>query len=341
MSRSPAACLQLATKRSEDGDLTELMMMDHDGPPDFTQSPAQLMPPPRGLSQYSSPLPTHTFQSPGWGYEFSPPNEFTTGFSMNSPVGPSPPRSDNSPMTIVNILCPSGPGVFTPPQYDTRKPENVMPEAAMLDLKPPAPPQPTRTPPPLPFNPPMWAEIPMNPSDESSSEDETEEIPQYDGFELVHSPKRRRLNSSLSHDVYHFGLPPEELRMWDFYTNVTCKILSCKNAAGENPWRDALIGRAVESDSLKHALFALTRFHMKRHMQDKEQLQQDKASNMSNLGLQHTNASFQALRREINQGLGGGENNIAAMLVLSFSQVLALIVQILSVGLGRPIARRP
>jgi hypothetical protein len=229
-------------------------------------------------------------------------------------------------MMIENMLCPSGPGVFTPPQYDTRKPEIVMPEAVILDLKPPTPPQPTRTPPPLPFNPPMWAEIPMNPSDESSSDDETEEIPQYDGFELVHSPKRRRLNSSLSLDVYHFDFPHEEMRMWDFYTNVTCKILSCKNAAGENPWRDALIGRAVESDSLKHALFALTRFHMKRHMQDKEQLQQDKASNMSNLGLQHTNASFQALRREINQGLGGGENNIAAMLVLSFSQVLALVV---------------
>lgn len=303
-------------KRSEDDDLTELMMMDHDGRPEYSRSPAQLMPPPRGPSQYNSPFSLNNFSSPGWpsNFDLGSPNGFTNGFSTNSPLGPSP-KSDKSPMDLESILCPIGPNIVTPIQFLTSKlePEAILPEVGpQQELV-------TKTPPPLQGIQPLWKEIQWNASDESSDDEEVEEIIRDENSELVRSPKRRRLNSGLSFDVYNFHDPHDEMRMWDFYDTVTCKILSCKNAQGENPWRDDLISRARDSDPLKHALFALTRFHMKRYVPGE-------SWEMSNLGLSHTNASFQALHKVMNDGLAFDENNIAAMLVLSFSQVTPKIV---------------
>jgi len=166
----------------------------------------------------------------------------------------------------------------------------------------------------------MFREYEFHPSDESDVEDEddVEELPRADLEDsvdmLIRSPKRRRLNSFVSSDSSVLHLPHDELQMWDFYDKVTCSILSCKNAAGENPWRDDLIGRSMQSDALKYALFAMTSFHMKRYRPDEEWT-------MANYGLSHTNSSFQALRKVMNDGLAFDENNIAAMLVLSFSQV--------------------
>lgn len=290
----------LATKRSEDEDLTDLMM-DHDPRPDYGRSPTQLMPPPRG-PMFHSPFASHSSGSPVWNFDSSSPN----GFSMSSPLNPSPKSDPNSPMHLQNILCASAPGVQMPLQYETDKRDSVMP--IIEETKPV-----TKTPPPVEPLPPMWHEIIFHPSDESGDDEEVEEIPRHEDSELLRSPKRRRLNSGMSFDVYNLHLPHDELRMWDFYDTVTCKILSCKNAAGENPWRDDLIVRARQSDPLKHALFALTRFHMKRHLPGE-------AWQMANLGLNHTNSSFQALHKVMNEGLAFDENNIAAMLVLSFSQ---------------------
>jgi hypothetical protein len=203
---------------------------------------------------------------------------------------------------IESLLCASGPGVFTPSKYAVLPGVESVPEV-------------TKTPPPLQGIQPMWPDYVLSPSDESGEEEDIEDIPRYEDSELIRSPKRRRLNSYVSSDVYNFHLPHEELRMWDFYDKVTCKILSCKNAERENPWRDALIVRAKDSDPLRHALFAMTRFHMKRYLPQE-------SWQMANLGLSHTNASFQALHKVMNDGLVFDENNIAAMLVLSFSQVI-------------------
>ena len=290
----------LATKRSEDEDLADLMM-DHDPRPDYSRSPTQLMPPPPGPMQFNSPFASHNYGSSIWNFDSNSPN----GFGMSSPLNPSPKSDPNSPMHLQNILCASAPGVLMPPQYEIEKRDSVMPN--LEDTTPV-----TNTPPPLPGLH-MWPDIVFNPSDESSDDESVEEILRPENTELLRSPKRRRLNSGMSFDVYNLHLPHDELRMWDFYDTVTCKILSCKNAAGENPWRDDLIVRARESDPLKHALFALTRFHMKRHLPDE-------AWQMANMGLSHTNSSFQALHKAMNEGLVFDENNIAAMLVLSFSQ---------------------
>lgn len=113
-----------------------------------------------------------------------------------------------------------------------------------------------------------------------------------------------------------------EIRMWNFYDKFTCQIMSCKNAKGENPWRDDLIPRALHSEPLKHALFAMTSFHMK-------QRQSAEGARISMCwGLNHTNAAFRALRTRLNNGLAIDENVIAAMLVLSFSQVFFTYEQI-------------
>jgi hypothetical protein len=301
----------VATKRSEDDDISELM--DHEFRPEYARSPAELMPPPRGPLQHPSPSPFGNPQQ----WEFGPygsPNGMN-GLSHTSPFNAfnSPKSNESSPkMTIQAILCnPRLPDVYTPPQYDI-KPEQATP---ILKSLPPV----SRTPPPLPGIPSLW-NYEFHESDESCNEeeeedDQIEEITRNytENYDLVRSPKRRRLNS-FSSDVYDLHLPREELRMWDFYDKVTCKILSCTNAEGENPWRDDLISRAGHSAPLKHALFAMTSFHMKRY-------QPDEAWALSNTGLSHTNATFQALRSAMCDGSVFDENNIAAMLVLSFSQV--------------------
>ena len=298
----------LATKRSEDDDISEFM--DHEFRPEYARSPAELMPPPRGPIQHPSPFVT-PFQ---WdsGTNGSPTGN---GLSNTSPFNNivSPRSNELSPMTIQSLLCnPSDPNVYTPPQYDTK----AEPATPILKSLPPV----SRTPPPLPGIPSLW-NYEFHESDESCNEEEDEEDEEIEeitrnyteNYDLVRSPKRRRLNS-FSSDVYDLHLPREELRMWDFYDKVTCKILSCTNATGENPWRDDLIARACYSAPLKHALFAMTSFHMKRY-------QPDEAWALANTGLSHTNATFQALRIAMNDGSVFDENNIAAMLVLSFSQV--------------------
>lgn len=219
-------------------------------------------------------------------------------------------------MSITSILCdPNDPNVYTPPQYDNHA---VKQEAVVLPVVEP-PPLVTRTPPPLQFLHPFFADIEYHTSDESDNEpdeEEIEEIPTIstDSDALIRTPKRRRLNSYVPSDAYDLHLPHDELRMWDFYDKVTCKILSCKNASGENPWRDDLIARATASAPLKHALFALTSFHIKRH-------QPQDAWAMASYGLNHTNAAFRALHQVMSTSRRFDENNMAAMLVLSFSQV--------------------
>jgi hypothetical protein len=220
-------------------------------------------------------------------------------------------------MDIPGLLC-YGDGFYVPPQYYNNDETggsyfNSIPVTA----------SPHQLTSPVTKQPPLisgldlfaWPDIQLDPSDESSEEEEIQIIPRYDDTELIRSPKRRRLNTGISADVYNFNLPHDEMRMWDFYEKMTVKILSCKNATGENPWRDDLISRAAHSEPLKHALFAMTRFHMKRHIPGE-------AWQMATMGLNHTNASFQALHKAMNNGLAFEENNIAAMLVLSFSQVL-------------------
>lgn len=253
------------------------------------------------------------------------------------------------------MLCdPSDPNVFTPPEYAVKTPqvpapvvieayENpasmfiapvpitttsmnavMHPEIAPIDDMPILV---TRTPPPLTALPPLWKEIEFHPSDESDNEDDNdavfqdfldiEEIPRHDpeSNALIPAPKRRRLNSHVPSDSYDLHLPHLEMEMWDFYDRVTATILSCKNATGENPWRDDLIQRAMVSDPLKHALFALTSFHMKRY-------RPQEAWARSNTGLSYTNTAFRGLRQVLtDQKAFVDENNIAAMLVLSFSQV--------------------
>jgi hypothetical protein len=249
------------------------------------------------------------------------------------------------------MLCdPTDPNVFTPPEYQAKTPHVPTPivieafenpvisgysDATTVSIGPasipvqPVNPMPmpvTRTPPPLTALPPLWKEIEFHPSDESDNEEEDDAIQDLDEIEeiprgyrecdaLVPATKRRRLNSYVSSDAYELHLPYHELEMWDFYDKITCPILSCKDAPSENPWRDDLIQRAMVSDPLKHALFAMTSFHMKRY-------RPHEAWARSNSGLSHTNTAFRALRQVLTNGKAfADENNIAAMLVLSFSQV--------------------
>jgi Fungal specific transcription factor domain len=296
--------------------------------PEYARSPAQLMPPPRGPTTHASPFSTASWgNSPSWNENGSP-----NGFNNTPPYNNSffSPRSEPSPkMSITSILCdPNDPNVYTPPQYEhsSNKSEQIAQPVQQTPVPATIPvveatPLVTRTPPPLSFIPVLWKEVELHPSDESDieeDEDDVEELPRESFIEsdvIVPSPKRRRLNSHVPSDSYDIHAPYKEMEMWDFYDKVTSRILSCKNAQGENPWRDDLIQRANVSDPLKHALFAMTSFHMKRY-------RPDEAWSRSNHGLSYTNAAFRALRQLMADGKAfADENNIAAMLVLSFSQV--------------------
>jgi hypothetical protein len=294
--------------------------MDHEFRPEYARSPAELMPPPRGPFQQNSPFLFGASQQ----WEYGSPNSLTNGFANTPPfnnVNTSSPRSsrssESSPMAIAALLCDSKDPIYTPPQYEPKQ------EISTPILKP-IPPPVSRTPPPLPGIPPIFKDIKFHESDESSPEDEDEEDEEieeitrnYASTDLsLRSPKRRRLNS-FSSDVYDLHASREEMRMWDFYDKVTCKILSCKNAVGENPWRDDLISRATHSEPLKHALFAMTSFHMKRYQPNEDWA-------LWKTGLSHTNATYQTLRKAIVDGATLDENHIAAMLVLSFSEVRCL-----------------
>ena len=283
-------------------------------------------------SHHGSPLSNfHIGGPPSWN-DFVPANGHPNGYTFHAKQrlndSPASNSSNLSPMSINSLLCETRDPIYTPPKTDyiSHGTENSFvfdPVPATIEplvLH-------TRTPPPLSGIAPLWQEIEYHPSDESADEDDDPEIeeiphrPSEDVDALIPSPKRRRLSSFVSSDAYNLHmLPHDELNMWNFYDNVTCKILSCKNAVGENPWRDELIGRAQQSDPLKHALFAMTRFHMKRY-------QTDDFWAMATLGLNHTNLSFRALREAMNDGKAfADENNIAAMLVLSFSQVYRSVI---------------
>lgn len=311
--------------------------------PEYARSPAELMPPPRGPATHNSLFSvTSLGNSPGWN-EYGSPNAFTNGFNNTPPYNSNflSPRSEPSPkMSITSILCdPNDPNVYTPPQYERISPRSdqvQQPVETIPDTAPPSVetvPLVTRTPPPLSFIPVMWKDYEFHPSDESDVEEEddtVEELSRESFIEsdaLVPSPKRRRLNSYIPSDSYDLHAPYRDMEMWDFYDKVTCKILSCKNAQSENPWRDDLIQRANVSDPLKHALFAMTSFHMKRY-------RPHEAWTRSNHGLSYTNAAFRSLRQVMTDGKAfADENNIAAMLVLSFSQV-SHVQPLLIPGLG-------
>jgi len=270
-------------------------------------------------------------RSPSWNDFASPNNGHTNGYTFNTTPrfndSPASNGSNLSPMSINSLLCESRDPIYTPPKTEhiSHGTENSFVfDPAPTTIEPPV--LHTRTPPPLSGIAPLWQEIEYHPSDESADEDDDPEIEEIsrrseDTEALIPSPKRRRLNSLVSSDAYNLHmLPHDELLMWDFYDKVTCKILSCENAVGENPWRDDLISRAQQSDPLKHALFAMTRFHMKRY-------QTDDSWTMATHGLNHTNLSFRALREAMNDGKAfADENNIAAMLVLSFSQVCSTVI---------------
>jgi hypothetical protein len=215
-------------------------------------------------------------------------------------------------MSISSLLCdPNDPNVISPPQPDGMPIKKETSLAATEILV-------TRTPPPIQGIRNFFPDFEFHPSDESDNEDDIEELPRTSSTDLqAPSPKRRRLNYQTPSDVYTFGLHHDELYMWDFYDHVTCKILSCKNAKGENPWRDDLICRAQSQsvEALKHALFAMTSFHMKLYGVDDP-------DRMADRGLFHTNLAFQSLIKRMKAGVEFDENDIAAMLVLSFSEVI-------------------
>jgi len=316
-----------AGKRAEDDEFPE-SVADQEFKTEYALSPSEMMPPPGPSVQFNSPFSNHPF-SPSYDNIFG--NGITNGFLSGTGTSPRPnlpyssPRSDNaSPMSIASLLNEDHDNAFSfqfgsPPKKDTLNRSEM---ASTISTQPKSVPQVTRTPPPIPFLHPIYREYEFHDSDESENDDENdiEEIPRpEDSLDLIRSPKRRRLNSYVPSDTASLHLPTDELRMWDFYSKVTSTILSCKNAAGENPWRDDLVARAMESDALKHALFAMTSFHLKRHMPGEER-------SMANYGLSHTNSSFRALRKVMNDGLAFDENNIAAMLVLSFSQVILYLM---------------
>ena len=301
--------------------------MDLEPKTELANSPTQPMPPPPRNLQHN----TSQFVFPTRWDNYGSSKPFPNGF-VHTPPYNAPfvsPKSEPSPkMSILAMLCdPTDPNVFTPPQYDTKS-ENT--PIVSSDL-PPDPPKTvvitrepvnlvTRTPPPLTTVPPLYKEfeIPDDSSDEDQDDHEIEVIPRSDADMLVPSSKRRRLNNYVPNDSYDIHiLPQEELRWWDFYDKTTCRILSVKNSQGENPWRDDLIARAQGSEPLKHALFALSSFHIKRYYPDTNDVWQ-----MANVGIHHTNQAFHALYKVMNDKKAFyDENNIAAMLVLSFSQV--------------------
>jgi hypothetical protein len=315
-------------------DEDEIEVAEYVTRPDSLKRSPMMPPRPRAPSQHGSPF--SSFQSgtsPKWN-DYALSNGYTNSINLsvtprfNNDHSPASNGSNPSPMSINSLLCESRDPIYTPPKTEPVIQSNdnsYVFESASFSVE--APPPHTRTPPPLSGIPVLWQEIDFHPSDESADEDddpEIEEIPPRQSSEesdsVIPVPKRRRLNSSsISSDAYSLHmLPHDELNMWNFYDNITCKILSCTNAVGENPWRDELIGRAQHSDPLKHALFAMTRFHMKRY-------QTDDSWTMATHGLNHTNLSFRALREAMNSGRAfADENNIAAMLVLSFSQVISL-----------------
>jgi hypothetical protein len=311
-------------KRLDDDDYPD-SIADQDFKQEYALSPSEMMPPPNSSVQFNSSFPNHLYSgSPA--YDGFILNGFTNGFlSSNSPRPNlfASPRSDNaSPMSIASLLNEdnSPHSFFTNTQFGSppKKETANKPDVLAIPASPRTIPL-TRTPPPIPFIHPIYPEYEFHDSDESEKEEEEEDIEDIysqaeDSLGLIRSPKRRRLNSYIPGDAASLHLPLAESRMWNFYTKVTSTILSCKNADGENPWRDDLVQRAMESDALKHALFAMTSFHLKRHMPEEEW-------SMANYGLSHTNLSFQALRKVLNDGVAFDENNIAAMLVLSFSQV--------------------
>src|ERR1700737_3007074 len=185
-------------------------------------------------------------------------------------------------MSIQSILCDEeDPNVFTPAQYS-----NAFKREPLL----------TRTPSPIKGIMPMYKEIEYHDSDKSSDDDDdddddVEELsrsrPSFSDS-ITRSSKRRRIDAGPDPNAYSFDLPHDELQMWDFYNHVTCKILSCKNAQGENPWRDDLIIRAQESSALKHSLFAMTSFHMKLYGVDDP-------FKMADRGIHHTNVAIRSL----------------------------------------------
>ena len=302
------------------------------GPNSVKRQRVMMSPHQRATSHHGSPFASFQMgRSPSWNDFASPNNGHTNGYTFNTTPrfndSPASNGSNLSPMSINSLLCESRDPIYTPPKTEhiSHGTENSFVfDPAPTTIEPPV--LHTRTPPPLSGIAPLWQEIEYHPSDESADEDDDPEIEEIsrrseDTEALIPSPKRRRLNSLVSSDAYNLHmLPHDELLMWDFYDKVTCKILSCENAVGENPWRDDLISRAQQSDPLKHALFAMTRFHMKRY-------QTDDSWTMATHGLNHTNLSFRALREAMNDGKAfADENNIAAMLVLSFSQVCSTVI---------------
>jgi len=313
-------------------------ILELDSKRDLPHKPASAMmpPPPRAPSQHNSPYNLKNSPSSSW-IDTDSPNSFLNGI-LNGYTFPikTPPESGPSPrIDVSSLLCdPNEPGVYTPSQYT---PSHYTSASSRTDPSPiessqtskpvvQRDPDPieliTRTPPPLSGILPLWTEIELHSSDESDNEDANEDedgdIEEISSDSLILSPsKRRRLSSFVSSDSYDIPLfPHEEMRIWHFYDKITATILSCKNDA--NPWRDELIGRAMASQPLKESLFALTSFHIKRY----QPLDAKDKWAMSRSGLDHTNRAFQALYRVMEDRKAVlDENNIAAMLVLSFSQV--------------------
>jgi hypothetical protein len=334
--------LMVVVKRSGEDDDGEIMELDAGSP--FTRSPSDLMPPPRKRA-HNSPLPNYSFASPSWDNFGSPNGQSPTGYSpggytngVNTSTSPfnnhshflspkserSPGMSERSPAMSVDFLLNDDPDACNMPKPDSTKNESPFNPEAFFNpelpfnaklISPTIPPV-TRTPPPIQSIPPMWREIEYHLSDESDLDSDIEEIIRPTSTNtLIRGAKRRRLND-IDPDVNRVVGDYNELQMYHFYEYTTCPILSCKNASGENPWRDDLIARAATSPgavALKHALFAMTSFHMKLYGMEPER--------NGDRGQFHTNLACQSLIKTMNQGMTFDENNIAALLVLSFSEV--------------------
>lgn len=313
-------------KRPEDEDGGEAI--DFEFKPESARTSAQLMPPPpRGVAHHKTPIANYTFGNSPSRNDFGSPNGFVNGIHRHSPLTNSSRSSTSaSPMSIASLLNDT-PEMFASPQHEPGAAKTGQVQTELVGIIPmassyPMPPAPlvTRTPPPLSGPEVFWQEIELHPSDESDVDEvDVEELPREafnDSNALIPSPKRRRLNSYIPSDTF-LHEPLEQLELWDFYDKVTCGILSCKNAQGENPWRDELIARSKASEPLKHALFAMTSFHKMQHQPEQEWP-------MAKYGIGHTNAAFRALRQVMDDGKAfSDESNIAAMLVLSFSQVFS------------------